>query len=334
MGNRRPTYKYQFTALRPFAFESACPTSATWRLATTSTTHPHTSSSSSSPWPDTDRAPSFRRSYHRKTHAALKYCGAADVLSLLSLPPYSSTRHHFFLSRPDARVVTLASSGLLWTTILLLRSSSRRRGVPSVGSARPSGIFFPHAVSHLERPAAHASLSLFTPLLSRSGRAMDSRADSVWTLNTPPLHFPSSVSSPRSQFASSLHDHRQNPARGPGGRIHARIRSGHRTHRPVPRRTTTGVAVVRVGAGRFSSVKKIISKLITAACSVKGLVDNPFCTELQALRTERRGGGVPLRSTTSDIWPIRGSVVWVIDGRRPVLRLSGLCGSVALVSTG
>ena len=130
--------------------------------------------------------------------------------------------------------------------ILLLRSSSRRRGVPSVGSARPSGIFFPHAVSHFERPAAHASLSLFTPLLSGSGRAMDSRADSVWTLNTPPSHFPSSVSSPRSQFASSLHDHRQNPARGPGGRIHARIRSGHRTHRPVPRRCSTCVVFMHL----------------------------------------------------------------------------------------
>ena len=75
---------------------------------------------------------------------------------------------------------------------------------------------------------------------------MDSRADSVWTLNTPPLHFPSSVSSPRSQFASSLHDHRQNPARGPGGRIHARIRSGHRTHRPVPRRRSTCVVFMHL----------------------------------------------------------------------------------------
>ena len=75
---------------------------------------------------------------------------------------------------------------------------------------------------------------------------MDSRADSVWTLNTPPSHFPSSVSSPRSQFASSLHDHRQNPARGPGGRIHARIRSGHRTHRPVPRRRSTCVVFMHL----------------------------------------------------------------------------------------
>ena len=95
-------------------------------------------------------------------------------------------------------------------------------------------------------PRCDASLSLFTPLLSRSGRAMDSRADSVWTLNTPPSHFPSSVSSPRSQFASSLHDHRQNPARGPGGRIHARIRSGHRTHRPVPRRRSTCVVFMHL----------------------------------------------------------------------------------------
>ena len=75
---------------------------------------------------------------------------------------------------------------------------------------------------------------------------MDSRADSVWTLNTPPFHFPSSVSSPRSQFASSLHDHRQNPARGPGGRIHERIRSGHRTHRPVPRRRSTCVVFMHL----------------------------------------------------------------------------------------
>ena len=82
-------YKYRFTALRPFAFQSACTRpQPRGRLDVEN----HTSSSSSSSWPDTDRAPSFRRGYHRKTHAALKYCGAADVLSLLSLPPYSSTR--------------------------------------------------------------------------------------------------------------------------------------------------------------------------------------------------------------------------------------------------
>jgi hypothetical protein len=82
-------YKYRFTALRPFAFESAC--TRPQPRGRLDVEH-HTSSSSSSSWPDTDRAPSFRRGYHRKTHAALKYCGAADVLSLLSLPPYSSTR--------------------------------------------------------------------------------------------------------------------------------------------------------------------------------------------------------------------------------------------------
>ena len=103
-------YKYRFTALRPFAFESAC--TRPQPRGRLDDEH-HTSSSSSSPWPDTDRAPSFRRGYHRKTHAALKYCGAADVLSLLSLPPYSSTRHHLFLSRPDGYALSLASSGHL-----------------------------------------------------------------------------------------------------------------------------------------------------------------------------------------------------------------------------
>ena len=240
------SYKYRFTALRPFAFESAC--TRPQPRGRLDDEH-HTSSSSSSPWPDTDRAPSFRRGYHRKTHAALKYCGAADVLSLLSLPPYSSTRLPIGITSffPDPIHTQSRSRHRDFYGPRFYYYGLRHGGGASPASAplgQAASSF--HAVSHFERPAAHASLSLFTPLLSRSGRAMDSRADSVWTLNTPPLHFPSSVSSPRSQIASSLHDHRQNPARGPGGRIHARIRSGHRTHRPVPRRRSTCVVFMHL----------------------------------------------------------------------------------------
>ena len=115
----------------------------------------HTSSSSSSSWPDTDRAPSFRRGYHRKTHAALKYCGAADVLSLLSLPPYSSTRlpigiTSFFpdpSTRTHARVIGTSMDHDFTTTVFIteegrpqrrLRSAKRHLlSTPSLTSSAP-----------------------------------------------------------------------------------------------------------------------------------------------------------------------------------------------------
>lgn len=129
-------YKYRFTALRPFAFESAC--TRPQPRGRLDVEH-HTSSSSSSSWPDTDRAPSFRRGYHRKTHAALKYCGAADVLSLLSLPPYSSTRlpigiTSFFpdpSTRTHARVIGTSMDHDFTTTVFVTEEGRPQRRLRS-----------------------------------------------------------------------------------------------------------------------------------------------------------------------------------------------------------